>query len=62
MASSAGTRGDVQAPTDADLDRAVERAVEADNLSRDALAATLYSRAETLARQLFVDEASLVPA
>ena len=46
-----------------DLDRFMERAIEAEAVCRDALAATLYARAENLATQLHPDDDTcLVPA
>ena len=45
-----------------DLDRLMLRAMEADAVSRDALAATLYTRAENLATQLHPDDTCLIPA
>lgn len=63
MASGAGAGVDAHdLPTDDDLDHAVERALDAEKLSREQLASTLYHRAECLARQLHSDDLSLVPA
>lgn len=45
-----------------DLDRLTERGLEAFVNGRDALALTLYTRAENLALELHPDDNSLVPA
>lgn len=60
-AFSSGTPGAVPDTRVDDLDRLSERAIEANAVSRDALAAKLFSRAEALAMQLH-DNNSLVPA
>ena len=56
--SGPGTARDTRAD---DLDRLVERGLEANVVGRGALAATLFSRADALASQLH-DDTCLVPA
>ena len=57
--SSAGAARDTRVD---DLYRLMERAIEAFEAGRGALAATLFSRAGNLATQLHNDDTCLVPA